>query len=892
MVNEKITKTIEFFKQPKVINTIIIILFLAILISSTSIRLQNLPLLIDQTTGEYIPLALDPFYFLRVSETILDNGFLPEVDSMRYPLLNLPFTRELTPIATIIIYKAINIVTPVSIQFANVISPVIFFMLGLITFFFLTYSITKSKYVAILSMAFLAFISTYLYRTIAGFADHESIGMFAFLLTLLIYSLALNYLEKNNKHIIKTISYALILAILTIFTMMSWSGAFSYIIMIIPLSFLMIWIIRFKVVDYKSMFHYSIAYLLWVIFMIIIGYIIDLNVVPRFLSSYGLLTFFTFGFILCDYLLSYLISKNNLTNENIIKYRIFFSASIAISLGMFLFLLIGKSILAMVLMILSLFFKPFGTERIALTVAENVQPYLLDWMSKIGKILFWLSFSGMILIGFKLREIFSTIKGKRTFFISWIILISCIIFSRIYPGAILDGSNLFSKALYFAGILIFLFFGLKTYLHNDIKMDANLIFLGTLVLISIISLRSAARVFFLITPLTCIYASYFVIKIKDYIKNSKEIVKVILIILFVLSLIGSCIVIKDSYNQINAQAKVLSPSANYQWQGAMSWVRDNTNPGGVFIHWWDYGYWVQYLGQRPTIADGGHGNAYWDHLIGRYLLTNMNPSTAMSFMKSQEVSYLLIDQSDFGKYPAYSKIGGDENYDRFSVLSVGVIDNKQTQEAKNTITRVYPFNGIVDEDIIYKKGDAEIFLAGPTYNEIGEPSFNSFLGAMIITNTNNSFEQPIGIFLYNNQQMRLPIRYLYLQGNVIDFGIGIDGVVYLFPKVEQVSTGQVRVDSIGAITYLSPKVSKSLFAQLYLLNNAFNSYPTISLAHAEDDYIVNNLKMQGYDVGDIVHFNGFHGPIKIFKVDYSNDIKIHEEFTSLSGEYAELDYIK
>jgi len=38
----------------------------------------------------------------------------------------------------------------------------------------------------------------------------------------------------------------------------------------------------------------------------------------------------------------------------------------------------------------------------------------------------------------------------------------------------------------------------------------------------------------------------------------------------------------------------------------MSWVRENTNPGEVFVHWWDYGYWVEYLGERPTLADGGH----------------------------------------------------------------------------------------------------------------------------------------------------------------------------------------------------------------------------------------------------------------------------------------------
>ena len=85
MVNETVKKTKDFLSKRWVVNTIVIILFLAILISSSNIRLQNLPLLIDQTTGAYIPLALDPFYFLRIAETIVEQGGLPSIDPMRYP---------------------------------------------------------------------------------------------------------------------------------------------------------------------------------------------------------------------------------------------------------------------------------------------------------------------------------------------------------------------------------------------------------------------------------------------------------------------------------------------------------------------------------------------------------------------------------------------------------------------------------------------------------------------------------------------------------------------------------------------------------------------------------------------------------------------------------------
>jgi len=69
--------------------------------------------------------------------------------------------------------------------------------LGLIVFFFLILSLTNSKSVALLSSGLLAIIPPYLYRTMAGFADHEAIGMFAFFSVLLFSSLNFKYLSSK-----------------------------------------------------------------------------------------------------------------------------------------------------------------------------------------------------------------------------------------------------------------------------------------------------------------------------------------------------------------------------------------------------------------------------------------------------------------------------------------------------------------------------------------------------------------------------------------------------------------------------------------------------------------------------------------------------------------------
>jgi len=52
---------------------------------------------------------------------------------------------------------------------------------------------------------------------------------------------------------------------------------------------------------------------------------------------------------------------------------------------------------------------------------------------------------------------------------------------------------------------------------------------------------------------------------------------------------------------------------------------------------------------------------------------------------------------------------------------------------------------------------------------------------------------------------------------------------------------------------------------------------------------VKSIRSQGANFGDFVYFNGFRGPIRIWEVDYPENIVAREEFTRLSGEYAVFD---
>ena len=920
-IKKPVAKIREISKNKKIQIIFTIALLAIILFSSSFIRVQNIDLLKDSTTGKYIPLALDPFYFLRLAETIIEEGSLPKYDSMRYPSLNVGFSNEILPIVLVGLYKILKpFNSEITIGFVDIISPVIFFVLGLIVFFFLIYSLTKSKINALISTGFLSIIPLYLYRTLTGFADHESIGMFAFFLTLLMFSLSLKFLDKsskkqenlnskkqNEKQIFKNIIYGLLLGLASAFTIASWGGIAKFVFIILPLSFFIIWVIKSKnlkenqnfkedINSKKTFSNYLWVYFSWIVFCILFaiffGYNFSSIINLIFLNTTSILTPFVLLFLIVNFIFMFKIDKilNKLKNKKIKKSEIFLSLIISLIIGLVIMGIIKGNPLIFFSEIISKLLHPFGIDRTGLTVAENAQPYLMDWANQITKGFFWLFYIGLACIGINFSKNIDNKKNKILFCLSWIILISGILFSRISTGSILNGENFLSKLVYFGSIILFVIFSIYVFLKAKIKLNENLILMISWTLVILIAARGAVRLFFVIMPLVCFIIGYATISFKNYYEKSKknkdELVKMILGLVLIFLIVLLIITANAFIKSTAYQAKNTGLSANSQWQNAMAWVRNNTDPKDIFIHWWDYGYWVQYLGERPTVTDGGHANGYWDHLIGRYLLTTPKPETALSLMKSHNVSYLLIDPTDIGKYPAYSSIGnGKDNSDRYSWIITMISDPKQTQETQNETIRIYSGGSLVDQDIIYSINNTEIFLPEKK---------SAIIGIILKTDSNENsikIKQPEAVFLYNEKQIRIPLRYVYYNNEILDFKQGLNSTIYIFPRVSQTSNG-IQIDPQGALIYLSQKNMWSLVSQMYILNNSFEKYQGLKLVHSEQDPYANLFKNSGTNIGDFIYFNGIRAPIKIWKFDCPLNILEREEFLSKSGDWAEFDNLE
>ncbi len=869
------------------------LMFIPILIwlltSTVLVRTANIPNLKNIATGELeLGPDLDPYLYLRNVREIVEMKNLGQTDLMRYAPLGAPsyIYSSMMPWAIYSVYKISSVfTTEMSIIYAAIISPVIFFVISLMLFFGFVYTLfsfklskEKSLLGATLASFFYSFVPAMLHRTIAGIPELESLGMIWFWLTFLFFCLA----WKKEK--VKSWMIYGILAGLSAGAM-AWSwGGYKYIYMVI--SFAALSAFFFNVSHKKNLVIFACV--------VISGILVDLFRTKSIISMLTSITDYGFAAgVLFVLLINFVLFETKLKNLNFVKRisdkikipKNIISILLAAVLGILILILLKPTFIVELLpRVIEGFLKPFGEGRVGLTVAENRAPYFLEALESFGGLI-WIFLAGVILIFCETVGHFE-IKKRFVLNFSFIIFILTFVFSRISSTHLLNGENAISKLLYFGGLILFTLTVLIIYLLAGIRKDKKTIEdfskidLSSLLLISfsfwaIVSMRGAVRLFFIIAPMIILAAVYFLIKIFDYLKTKDELLRLIVFLGLIASMIVSSSVLMNYAISTVSSAPYVAPSSyNQQWQYAMNWVSNNTPENSVFVHWWDYGYWVQTMGKRPTVTDGGHFTDWWDHTTGRYLLTTPYPETALSLMKTHNVSYLLIDSSDLGKYGAYSSIGsGRDGSDRIAEIPVAVYLPEQSQETNGTKVRIYQGATFVDEDIVYEnEGGVKIFLPQ------GKAYFVGLITKTIETESTIQFTSaPEAVYYYNNKQISIPVRYAYFDDKIIDFGKGINAIIRIVPSLVN-NNENIYVERLGAAIYLSNKVSKSLFAQLYLMNDPFKKYSTIKLAHSEDDFLVKNLKQQNINLGDLFYYQGLRGPIKIWKVDYPENTITHQEF--------------
>ncbi|MFB6246733.1 MAG: STT3 domain-containing protein [Candidatus Pacearchaeota archaeon] len=898
-IKQGFDKTKKFFMNRKVQAIIVGILLLGVIFIASDMRTQNMDLLEDSTTGKKIPLALDPFYFLRVAETqVANGGELPKVDEMRSPVVSdRGFTDEILPDAIIGVWKVGQLFdSDLTLRHADVLSPVVFFALGVLAFFFLILALTRNKWTALVSSAVLAFVPSYLYRTMAGFSDHEAIGMVAFFLVMAGFTYGMKHLYgyKGNW---KTASiYGAVVGVLATLSIVSWGGVAELVFVILPLAFFVFWLTQthYKNENYSERLKYISFYVSWVVFSVL-GALLFKTTMSSVINGYmlsgqGVVVPFVLAFIVIDSVLIGLYNKKDKISEKfkrLEKYRALFSVGITVVVGLIGVLIFENQFGGVIDSIIDRLVRPAGTGRLGTTVAENRAPFLSQWVGQVGQMFFWMFIAGLLFVGHKISQGIEERKYRGSFMLLWVILLAGIILSRISQNSLLDGTNTFSLIVYFGSLIVFLLGTLYIYVNSKFTMKAELAVIFSWMVFMLIATRGSVRMLFIVTPFMAFMGIYAIQNCIEYWRKSKdELAKVIFIAGAVLFAILLVLSFTNYVSAMDRQAQGTGPSADGQWQQAMEWVRTATPKNSIFGHWWDYGYWVQYLGERPTIMDGGFRPNGLAHLFGRYVLTTKRPETALSLMKTHNVSHLLIDHSDLGKYGAYSSIGsGPDRQDRRSTIPVMSLVPSQIKETQNSTKRLYQGGRGVDEDIVYNKSGEQIFL----------PKGKAGIAGVEITTKKTSegveIQQPEGIFVYQGEQFRIPLKNVYFNEELKSFDSGINATAMIVPSVSRGQRGGASINQFGSLIYLSQRTSGTLFAELYLMDDPRDKYPTVNLAHSQPDPLVQNFKRQGADINEFLVHNRFRGPIKIWNVTYPDNIVRNEKLLEKPQPYGSYDNI-
>jgi len=369
----------------------------------------------------------------------------------------------------------------------------------------------------------------------------------------------------------------------------------------------------------------------------------------------------------------------------------------------------------------------------------------------------------------------------------------------------------------------------------NIKSNAKLLLILAMFVGTGLLARTAVRFVFLFGPAVVILAAY---ALDDIYEHSKKIQfgRIALILIIVLL----------SFNLASAtfnQNSRMGSSLPGQWESSMGFINSNTAENSVIAHWWDYGYWTQAVGGRASVQDGGKpGGGFMVYTLARYGMTHNDPHESLEYFKAHDSTHLLYSSEEIDKYGAYAYLGSDKNDDRKSVIGrFGLSDINEVRDG-NKLT--YRGSWRLDNALIDGK---RIIPAGQSY--ISE--INVYL------DESGVYAPATAKVVGQNYQNEFEIGCVYIHNTKFEFEGNLNSCVKIVPIL-----GGSTTNELGGLMYLSEKVKSGLFTRLYLHSETIEGF---NLVYSDSTPL-------GFVNGRTV------GPIKIWEIDYPNNLKSVERF--------------
>lgn len=601
----------------------------------------SLPARFDELRG------LDSFYLYRISEYVLTHNFqLPAIDTLRYyPMGVNVWQYDLPPLFYIplIFYLALLFfgINMPYFSFA-IIYPAIMGALCIPVAYFIGKEIFNDKKAGLFAAFFLAVSPGFITRIIGESFEKETVGAVFMLLSFYFFIKA--YKSNSWKFgILAGVNLAILTGV--------WGGA-QFLYIFYPL-FVFILLLFNK---------YSESLLKAYIPMILIGFAVS-QIFPFTADVLGFRFLVSLG-VLIILILRFFTEKFNLIKKEQLPY---FTPclTICIFVGLLMGAIFSEFIWGLFQTVYNL--ATFHRGVIGSTVAEQIPG---DWNEIIARLGNGMSIYLLPQLGF-LANYFSLwifmvlgiclISYKFYKNKDWLLLLPIIwaiigvwavfwyvrlIFFLSIPASIISG-YLLAELINQAG---------KFKKFEGVKNTDNVL-LATGGLFLILTIASA----FINILISIICAIIFipVLLLGYLIKNSKVEIKINLLLLPLFIFLVFTLAINSATGYMFSNS--MGPSFNQYWKESMDFLATQTPPNSAILSWWDFGYWFQTKGNRPSVADGGNlGGPYGERdykIAGWFTSPPANWTDLESRLKNWEVSYILMDYTLPGKYGAISKIG-------------------------------------------------------------------------------------------------------------------------------------------------------------------------------------------------------------------------------------------
>ena len=233
---------------------------------------------------------------------------------------------------------------------------------------------------------------------------------------------------------------------------------------------------------------------------------------------------------------------------------------------------------------------------------------------------------------------------------------------------------------------------------------------------------------------------------------------------------------------IHQPPSIASGSSRYfintpDWPDTFEWIKNNTPKGSVVGSWWDYGYWIQTLGERASLADNGTSNSTRIGEIGRAFLSP--PDIAWdAFSNKMDADYVLLyiaghRLNDLSEEEGYYVINGGGDFSKkIWFMRIGGIPESKFVELdgssgtdylwqETALGSMIPFTPVVyllkdqTQSAEYQFGSTPIYIKDVKYPADGDGPFR-------LAYSSPSFTDEIGIlntiFIYEINKDYTPLE--------------------------------------------------------------------------------------------------------------------------------------